>query len=83
MPPFEALAIAAEFINQHLVELCQEMVKYKHTGVHEGGRIGEATKIVTSGTGINPQTSRSIVENAIALAAMTKCAGLPATIDKY
>lgn len=75
MSPFEAMMKASVFVDQHLAELCQEMVKYRETGVHEGGRIGEVTKIIFTGTGINPQNSRAIVESAIALAAMTKCAG--------
>lgn len=75
MSLFEAMMKASVFIDQHLTELCQEMVKYKETGVHEGGRISEVTNMISAGTGINHQNSRSIVESSIALAAMTKCAG--------
>jgi hypothetical protein len=80
MSPIEALLKATEFVDQNLAALCAEMVSFKELGIHEGGLIGEAAKIITSCSEIQNSNARSIVESAIALAAMRKCAATAKTI---
>ena len=81
MAPIEALLKATAFIDQNLSALCAEMIAFKELGIHEGGLIGEATKIIISCKDINASNARQIVENGIALAAMKKCAATPKTIS--
>ena len=80
MSPIEALLKATLFIDQNLAALCAEMVSFKELGVHENGMIGEATKIITSCKEIKNTDARSIVESAIALAAMKRCSATAKTI---
>lgn len=63
-----------EFINEHLVEMCQEMVEYHDTGILPNGRVRELATRLEKYEGIPEYDAQRLSEMIVSRDAIAKCA---------
>lgn len=63
-----------EFIAEHLVEMCQEMVEYRNTGILRDGRVRELRERIFSEDKVNASCALSLAEKLVYDAAVAKVA---------
>jgi hypothetical protein len=63
-----------EFIEKHLVEMCQEMVEYRNTGILHDGRVRELRERLFGEDKVNASYALSLAEKLVYDAAVAKVA---------